>query len=149
MLENDRGVLLETTAFREIHVFEYCQGTQKGEACMFAKRIVTVLVLLLLPFALMAYQLSPLNVTYDPTGAGSARVYTIVNDSDAPIAIEVRAEQRIIDIDGNEVNQDGSAYFSIQPNRMIIRPDSTQLVRVQYRRPQTVTRERVDVVPRR
>ena len=142
MLENDRGgVLLETTAFREIHVFEYCQGTQKGEACMFAKRIVTVLVLLLLPFALMAYQLSPLNVTYDPTGAGSARVYTIVNDSDAPIAIEVRAEQRIIDIDGNEVNQDGSAYFSIQPNRMIIRPDSTQLVRVQYRGPQTVTRE--------
>ena len=108
---------------------------------MFAKRIVTVLVLLLLPFALMAYQLSPLNVTYDPTGAGSARVYTIVNDSDAPIAIEVRAEQRIIDIDGNEVNQDGSAYFSIQPNRMIIRPDSTQLVRVQYRGPQTVTRE--------
>ncbi len=97
----------------------------------------------------MAYQLSPLNVTYDPTGAGSARVYTIVNDSDAPIAIEVRAEQRIIDIDGNEVNQDGSAYFSIQPNRMIIRPDSTQLVRVQYRGPQTVTRERVDVVPRR
>ena len=141
MLENDGGVLLETTAFREIHVFEYCQGTQKGEACMFAKRIVTVLVLLLLPFALMAYQLSPLNVTYDPTGAGSARVYTIVNDSDAPIAIEVRAEQRIIDIDGNEVNQDGSAYFSIQPNRMIIRPDSTQLVRVQYRGPQTVTRE--------
>ena len=91
--------------------------------------------------ALAAYQLSPLNVTYDPTGAGSAKVYTIVNDSDAPIAIEVRAEQRIVDIDGNEANQDGSAYFSIQPNRMIIRPDSTQLVRVQYRGPSAVTRE--------
>ena len=90
---------------------------------------------------LSAYQLSPLNVTYDPTGAGSAKVYTIVNDSDSPIAIEVRAEQRIVDIDGNEANQDGSAYFSIQPNRMIIRPDSTQLVRVQYRGPSTVTRE--------
>ena len=90
---------------------------------------------------LAAYQLSPLNVTYDPAGAGSAKVYTIVNDSDAPIAIEVRAEQRIVDIDGNEANQDGSAYFSIQPSRMIIRPDSTQLVRVQYRGPSTVTRE--------
>ncbi len=54
---------------------------------MFSKRAAAVLVLLLLPFALMAYQLSPLNVTYDPTGAGSAKVYTIVNDSDAPIAI--------------------------------------------------------------
>ena len=109
---------------------------------MFAKRIVTAALLLLFTsFSLMAYQLSPLNVTYDPTGAGSAKVYTIVNDSDAPIAIEVRAEQRIVDIDGNEANQDGSAYFSIQPSRMIIRPDSTQLVRVQYRGPQTVTRE--------
>lgn len=109
---------------------------------MFAKRILAALLLLLIcTFSLMAYQLSPLNVTYDPTGAGSAKVYTIVNDSDSPIAIEVRAEQRIVDIDGNEANQDGSAYFSIQPNRMIIRPDSTQLVRVQYRGPQTVTRE--------
>ncbi len=107
------------------------------------RRLISLFALLLVLAAsnLMAYQLSPLNVTYDPTGAGSAKVYTIVNDSDAPIAIEVRAEQRIVDIDGNEANQDGSAYFSIQPNRMIIMPDSTQLVRVQYRGPSTVTRE--------
>ncbi|MBO8436724.1 MAG: molecular chaperone [Spirochaetes bacterium] len=109
---------------------------------MKTKRSVFLLILLFfIVGGLYAYQLSPLNVTFDPTGAGSARVYTIVNDSDEPIAIEVSAEQRIIDIDGNEVNQDGSAYFSIQPSRMIIRPDSTQLVRVQYRGPQTVTRE--------
>ena len=110
---------------------------------MFSKRkvVAAIAALLLLAADLMAYQLSPLNVTYDPTGAGSAKVYTVVNDSDVPIAIEVRAEQRIIDIDGNEANQDGSAYFSIQPSRMIIMPDSTQLVRVQYRGPSTVTRE--------
>lgn len=109
---------------------------------MKTKRLFFILLLfVILAGSLFAYQLSPLNVTYDPAGAGSARVYTIVNDSDEPIAIEVSAEQRIIDIDGNEVNQDGSAYFSIQPSRMIIRPDSTQLVRVQYRGPQTVTRE--------
>ena len=103
-----------------------------------------ILLLLFMTIALFsagAYQLSPLNVTYDPTGAGSAKVYTIVNDSDSPIAIEVKAVKRSIDIDGNEVNQDGSAFFQIQPNRMIIRPDSTQLVRVQYRGPQTVTKE--------
>ena len=108
---------------------------------MFRKTLGILLLLIIFPFSLMAYQLSPLNATYDPSGAGSAKVYTIVNDSDSPIAIEVRAEQRIVDIDGNENNQDGSAYFMIQPNKMIIRPDSTQLVRVQYRGPQTVTRE--------
>lgn len=105
------------------------------------RALASVLVLLFISSALMAYQLSPLNVTYAPTGADSAKVYTITNDSDSPIAIEVTAEQRIIDLDGNEVNQDGSAYFSVQPSRMIIPADTTQLVRVQYRGPSTVTRE--------
>ena len=103
-----------------------------------------ILLLLFMTIALFsagAYQLSPLNVTYDPTGAGSAKVYTIVNDSDSPIAIEVKAVKRSIDIDGNEYNEDVPQYFSIQPNRMIIRPDSTQLVRVQYRGPRTVPQE--------
>ena len=126
------------------HAIEICLiGHSKG-GMMITNVRRAILLLLFLAVALSgvaAYQLSPLNVTYDPTGAGSAKVYTIVNDSDSPIAIEVRAEQRIVDIDGNEANQDGSAYFSIQPNRMIIRPDSTQLVRVQYRGPSTVTRE--------
>ena len=78
---------------------------------------------------------------YDPTGAGSARVYTITNDSDSPIAIEINAYSRNIDLDGNEYTEDASRYFQIQPQRMIIRPQSSQLVRVQYRGPQTVTRE--------
>ena len=107
---------------------------------MFERRVAAVLfVLLLLPFTLMAYQLSPLNVTYDPSGAGSAKVYTIVNDSDSPIAIEIQAMRRYIDIDGEEYTEEAPQYFSIQPAKMIIMPDSTQLVRVQYRGPATVT----------
>ena len=109
---------------------------------MFERRVAAVLfVLLLLPFTLMAYQLSPLNVTYDPSGAGSAKVYTIVNDSDSLIAIEIQAMRRYIDIDGEEYTEEAPQYFSIQPAKMIIMPDSTQLVRVQYRGPSTVTKE--------
>lgn len=92
-------------------------------------------------FSLYAYQLSPLNVTYSPSGIDSSAIYTIVNDSDNPIAVEVKAAKRSIDIDGEEYNEDASAYFSIQPSKMIIRPQSTQLVRVQYRGPKTVTKE--------
>ena len=127
------------------HAFFSCldgYAVQRGYEFMMVRKALAIALCMAIAIAgLSAYQLSPLNVTYDPTGAGSAKVYTIVNDSDSPIAIEVRAEQRIVDIDGNEANQDGSAYFSIQPSRMIIRPDSTQLVRVQYRGPSTVTRE--------
>lgn len=105
------------------------------------KGYIFVLILLFVPMLVFAYQLSPLSATYDPTGAGSARVYTITNDSDSPIAIEINAYSRNIDLDGNEYTEDASAYFQIQPRRMIIRPQSSQLVRVQYRGPQTVTRE--------
>ena len=126
------------------HAIEICLiGHSKG-GMMITNVRRAILLLLFLAVTLSgaaAYQLSPLNVTYDPTGAGSAKVYTIVNDSDSPIAIEVRAVKRSIDIDGNEYNEDVPQYFSIQPNKMIIRPDSTQLVRVQYRGPSTVTKE--------
>lgn len=108
---------------------------------MMRRLVAIALLLALLPASLMAYQLSPLNATYEPTGAGSAKVYTIVNDSDSPIAIEVRAVKRSIDIDGNEYTEDASPYFTIQPAKMIIRPQSTQLVRVQYRGPQALTQE--------
>ena len=112
------------------------------EGIYMMRRVAAIALLLaLLPARLMAYQLSPLNATYEPTGAGSAKVYTIVNDSDSPIAIEVRAVKRSIDIDGNEYTEDASPYFTIQPAKMIIRPQSTQLVRVQYRGPQALTQE--------
>lgn len=105
------------------------------------KKNIVVLALFLSAVSLFAYQLSPLNATYDPSGSGSAKVYTIVNDSDSPIAIEVSALKRNMDVDGNEKNEDASEYFSIQPRKVVIKPQSTQLIRVQYRGPKTVTEE--------
>ena len=115
--------------------------SQREGIYMMRRLAAIALLLALLPASLMAYQLAPLNATYEPTGAGSAKVYTIVNDSDSPIAIEVRAVKRSIDIDGNEYTEDASPYFTIQPAKMIIRPQSTQLVRVQYRGPRVLPRE--------
>ena len=106
------------------------------------RRLFALLFLLtFMSLALFAYQFSPLNVTFEPSGGGSAKVYTIVNDSDSAIAIEVSAVKRSITIDGEEYNEDASQYFTIQPSKMIINPQSTQLVRVQYRGPRTVTEE--------
>ena len=106
------------------------------------RRLFALLFLLtFMSLALFADQVSPLNVTFEPSGGGSAKVYTIVNDSDSAIAIEVSAVKRSITIDGEEYNEDASQYFTIQPSKMIINPQSTQLVRVQYRGPRTVTEE--------
>ncbi len=102
---------------------------------------LAIIMLLMCSSSLFAYQLSPLSATYAPTGADSAKVYTITNDSDSPIAIEMKVMKRMIDKDGKEVNEAAPAYFSIQPSKMIIKPQSTQIVRVQYRGPRTVTKE--------
>lgn len=108
----------------------------------FMKRLAILLCLVVFCLsAAYSYQLSPLNATYDSSGPDSQKIYTIVNDSDSPIAIEISAVKRNIDINGEEYNEDASAYFSIQPSKMIIRPQSTQLVRVQYRGPSTLTEE--------
>ncbi len=108
---------------------------------MAKKRILLILLLASLSLSLFAYQFSPLNVTFDSSGSGTQKVYTIVNDSDSPIAIEIKAVKRIMDEDGNENNEDASAYFSIQPKKVVIKGQATQLIRVTYRGPKTTTEE--------
>lgn len=108
---------------------------------MKSRRLLFVLSLLLLATNLFAFQFSPLSQVYEVSGAGAAKTYTITNDSDEPIAVEVSALRRDQDENGNEVNADASAYFSIQPARSIIQPQKSLIVRVQYRGPKTVTSE--------
>ncbi len=107
-----------------------------------SKRLVLLLIVgLVCASQVFAYQFSPLEQVFAPTGADSTKTYTIVNDSDDSIAIEVSALTRDQDADGNEVNATAAAYFSIVPAKVIVKPQSTQLVRVQYRGPKTVTNE--------
>ena len=117
------------------------QKNSKGVYMRVKRLLLILLISLLTVFTLSAYQLSPLNVTYDSRGADSAKVYTIVNDSDSPIALQLVSQKRNVDLDGNEYTEEAPEYFSIQPNKMIIRPNSTQLVRVQYRGPSTLPKE--------
>ena len=105
------------------------------------KKLGVFLLMMVVTMSVFAYQLSPLSVTFDPKGAGSAKVYTITNDSGSPIAIQMKPLKRMVDKNGEEYTESANAYFSIQPQKMIIKPGATQLVRVQYRGPQTVTKE--------
>ena len=54
------------------------------------KGISVITLMLLFSAALFAYQLSPLSATYDPSGAGSARVYTITVGQDLQGFIPLR-----------------------------------------------------------
>ena len=108
-----------------------------------AKRtiILSLLVLFASLSSIYAYQFSPLEQVFQPTGAESTKTYTIVNDSNDSIAISISAHIRDQDSQGVEVNSPADAYFSIVPNKLVVPPQSSWVVRVQYRGPRTVTNE--------
>lgn len=106
------------------------------------KKVILFFVLAVLVLSnTFAFQFSPLEQTFTPTGADSVKSYTIVNDSDDAIAVMVSALVRDQAENGEEINADASRYFSIVPNKIIVSPRGTQIVRVQYRGPSTVTSE--------
>lgn len=110
---------------------------------MLKKILCTSLFLLIFSVAqVFAFQFSPLTQSFDPTGPGSTKTYTIINDSDDSIAIQISALTRSQNAsDGEEVNTPASQYFSIFPQKTIVKPQSSQIVRVQYHGPTTVTSE--------
>lgn len=106
------------------------------------KKLFTIVVLVILAAAsAFAFQFSPLEQTFSPTGADSTKSYTIINDSDDAIAVMISALVRDQSETGEEINSDASRYFSIVPNKVIVKAKGTQIVRVQYRGPSTVTSE--------
>jgi fimbrial chaperone protein len=91
---------------------------------------------------LFAFQFSPLTQEFDPSGAGSAKTYTIVNDSDEPIAIQISALTRSQDSEnGDEINTPADNYFTIVHPKTIVQPQSSEIVRVLYKGPKTVSSE--------
>ena len=98
------------------------------------KKSILFLVLLTVTICIAsAFQFSPLEQTFSPSGEKATQTYTIVNDSDDTIAIRLSVFARSQDAEGNEVRTDASSKFIISPANVIVYPQSTQIVRVQYR----------------
>ncbi len=107
------------------------------------KKLLFVFSLLVLVICCVsAFQFSPLEQTFEPTGINTQKTYTIVNDSDDQIAIRLTVVERDQDSEGNEVRADASQQFIISPSSIIVNPQSTYVVRVQYRGGSVVTAEK-------
>ncbi|MFA7371673.1 MAG: fimbria/pilus periplasmic chaperone, partial [Sphaerochaetaceae bacterium] len=104
-------------------------------------RLIVILLLIFSIVPVFAFQFSPLEQTFAPTGVNSTKTYTIVNDSNDSIAVEISALTRDLDSAGKEKNENAAAYFSIVPSKVILKPQSSQIVRVQYRGPRSVPSE--------
>jgi len=98
-----------------------------------------------------AMTVSPMEADFDPTGKGASVVYTVSNESDSPLTIEVTVEGRKTAVDGTEIldfSQEVQKNFAVFPGATIIGPKSKKGIRVVYLGPKDLTTEqnyRVDI----
>ncbi len=126
----------DKSALHQVHLSDMMRTMNRKK-----KTLLTLIVLIIAVGPVFAFQFSPLEQTFAPSGANSTKTYTIVNDSNDSIAVEISALTRDLDANGREVNENAAAYFSIVPSKVILRPQSSQIVRVQYRGPRTIPTE--------
>jgi len=88
-----------------------------------------------------AFSFSPMTVSIDPSGAGAVMTYRVTNESDQQTAVAIKLMTRSIDIEGKESNQPADKLFLVFPSRVVLKPNSSQNVKVQYRGPVNIGSE--------
>ena len=97
-------------------------------------------LLLIVPFFLIAalpvwsFSFTPMTTTIRPSGSEAIMTFKVTNESDQQIAVAVRVATRFIATDGTEKNEpvDGKTFL-VFPARIVLKPNSSQSVKVQYR----------------
>ncbi len=100
-------------------------------------RRISILLLIAAVLALTAddagaLRFSPFRVKFEPSGAESNQLFQVENNTAVPTAVQIRIADRQIDVDGGETMRDNEKDFAIYPAQMILPPQSTRSVRVQW-----------------
>ena len=107
------------------------------------KRFSIVAILMALTvFSVFAFQFSPMEQTFESSGANAQKTYTIVNDSDEDIAVKLSVMTRSQDEYGNEVREKSSNEFQLSASQVIVKANSSYVIRVKYRGSSTVATEK-------
>lgn len=88
-----------------------------------------------------AFTLIPMTVTISPSGPQSIITFKITNDSPKQIAVAIKVMTRSINEAGMESNESADKQFLVFPTRIVLQPNATQNVKVQYRGSATLAGE--------
>jgi len=80
-----------------------------------------------------AFSFSPMTVSIGSSGASAVMTYKVTNDSDQQTAVSIKVTTRTIDEAGKETNSPADKEFLVFPARVVLKPRSSQNVKVQYR----------------
>jgi len=80
-----------------------------------------------------AFSFSPMTVSIAPSGANAVMTYKVTNESDQQTAVAIKVTTRTIDAAGVEKNEPADKLFLVFPARVVLKANSSQNVKVQYR----------------
>jgi len=103
--------------------------------------LLSLLFLLASLSNLSAFSFSPMTVSITPSGSGAVMTYRVTNESDQQTAVSIKVATRVVDATGKETNEPADKLFLIFPSRVVLKPNSAQNVKVQYRGPANITTE--------
>ncbi len=105
------------------------------------RKLLIITLLVCVATSLSAFQFTPISKDFDPNGLGARQTFRVINNSDKTIGVQISALTRDMDLYGDETLEDASEYFSIYPKQVVVRPDSYQTIRVQWKGPAEVDDE--------
>jgi len=107
-----------------------------------AKRLLLVFLLFLACSAhTFGFSFSPMTVSITPSGSGAVMTYRVTNESDQQTAVSIKVTTRVIDEAGKETNEPADKSFLVFPSRVVLKPNSSQNIKVQYRGTPALTSE--------
>jgi len=80
----------------------------------------------------MAFKIKPISHTFASTGSDATHSYELINDSNEPEAIQISVVKREMDLDGKEKYTPADDDFLIYPPAIILQPNTSQTVLVQW-----------------
>jgi len=80
----------------------------------------------------LAFQIVPISRTFAPAGAGATQSYELVGDKSETQAVEISVVKRDMDLDGKETYKPADDDFLIYPPQIILKPGTSQTVRVTW-----------------
>ena len=88
------------------------------------------------------FTMEPMSAVVTPAGDGRVATFRVTNDGDERIAIRFRVVSRSISVSGAEENAEVPADFTVYPARTVVEKGQTVSVKIQWRGPATLDRER-------
>lgn len=104
--------------------------------CVRMSRLTWVLALLALigsANVAEAFSFSPMSASIESSGPNAVITYKVTNESDKQIAVSIKVMTRSIDPAGVESNEPADKLFLVFPARVVLKPNSSQNVKVQYK----------------